>query len=100
MACFWRNVSESSKYREGVGAASSGDGVSLGMTIWLEICSIGWAEAWAEEKAKVLLEREDRRKAWGIIMLKTACCLFEIQIELGTLYFYLLYLETKGRGGT
>ena len=80
MACFWRNISESSKYREGVGAASSGDGVSMGVTIWLEICSIGWEERGLEEKAKVLLEREDRWKAWGIIILKTAYCLFKIQI--------------------
>ena len=77
---FWRNVSESSKYREGVGTASSGDGVSMGVTIWLEMCSLGWAECGLEEKAKVLLEREDRRKAWGIIILKITYSLFEIQI--------------------
>ena len=77
---FWRNVSESIKYREGVGAASSGDGVSMGVTICLEMCSLGWAERGLEKKARVLLEREDRRKVWGIIMLKITECLFEIQI--------------------
>lgn len=39
--CFLRNYGCLSKYVEGVGAISGGDGVSLGVIIWLEMCSFG-----------------------------------------------------------